>query len=86
MLFEAIVTFKKAGLQDVLPHVDLQNILLETDCPYLAPIPYRRKRNEPSYLPIIVHEIAKIKGISAEKVAEETTQNATKLFKLSVEV
>lgn len=81
-----VVTFKKAGLADVLPKVDLEKIVLETDCPYLAPVPYRGKRNEPSYLPIMVHEIAKIKGISPEEVAEQTTQNASKLFKLGVEV
>lgn len=81
-----VSTFKKAGLDQVLPSIDLKHLVLETDCPYLAPVPYRGKRNEPSYLPIIAHQIAKIKELDVEEVAQKTTDNASKLFKISVEI
>ncbi|MCP4522334.1 MAG: TatD family hydrolase [Cytophagales bacterium] len=77
-----VSTFKKAGMDKVLPSIDLNKIVLETDCPYLAPVPYRGKRNEPSYLPIIAHQIAKHKEVDVELVAQQTTQNAESLFQL----
>ncbi|MCX6351076.1 MAG: TatD family hydrolase [Bacteroidetes bacterium] len=78
-----VVTFKNGGLDKVLPHIPLQYLLLETDSPYLAPVPYRGKRNESSYLPIIAQRIAEIKECSVEEVIEVTTENANRLFGLS---
>lgn len=75
-----VVTFKKAGLDQVLPAVDLKYIVLETDSPYLAPVPHQGKRNEPSYIPLIASKIAEIKKVSVEKVKDQTTQNAISLF------
>ena len=75
-----VVTFKNAGLDKVLEQVDLENIVLETDAPYLAPVPFRGKRNEPAYLRYVVEKLAAIKGIDKEKIAAITTANAKKLF------
>ncbi|AMM53011.1 hydrolase TatD [Rufibacter sp. DG15C] len=75
-----VATFKNGGLEPVLQAVDLKHLVLETDSPYLAPVPYRGKRNEPSYLPKIAQRIAEIKSISLEEVALATTTNATQLF------
>ncbi len=77
-----IVTFKNSNLKSVLPAIGLDRILLETDSPYLAPVPYRGKRNESAYIINIAIAIADILGVSVEKVAEQTTYNAEKLFKL----
>lgn len=75
-----VATFKKAGLDEVLPEVPLEKIILETDSPYLAPVPHRGKRNEPAYIPLIARKVADIKKIPLEKVQEQTTQNALQLF------
>ncbi len=75
-----VVTFKNSGLDKVMETVDMKNILLETDAPYLAPIPFRGKRNEPAYLKYVVEKLAAIKNISVEEVAAITTANAEKLF------
>ena len=75
-----IATFKNGGLDKVIPHVDLEHIVLETDCPFLAPAPHRGKRNEPAYIPLIAQRIAELKGVSVEEVAEVTTRNAQRLF------
>ena len=75
-----VVTYKNSGLDEVLSHIDLQHIVVETDAPYLSPVPYRGKRNESSYLTEIVKKIASIKTITAEDVIKSTTLNATKLF------
>lgn len=77
-----VVTFKKASLAEVVAKVPLERIILETDAPYLTPVPYRGKRNESSYIPFIAERIAVIKGISVEEVAEVTTRNARELFGL----
>lgn len=77
-----VSTYKNGGLDLVLPHIDLKNLVLETDCPYLAPVPYRGKRNQPSYVPVIASRIAEIKQCSIGEVAETTTANALELFKL----
>lgn len=77
-----VVTFKNSGLDEVIKHAGLQNILLETDSPYLAPTPHRGKRNEPSYLTEILQKLAQIFGVSAEEVAQITTRNAAQLFHL----
>ncbi len=77
-----VVTFKKAGLDEVLKEINLENILLETDSPYLAPTPHRGKRNESSFLPLIALKLSSIYGISENEIAQITTQNALKLFNL----
>ncbi len=76
-----VVTFKNGGLDKIIPAIDLNHIVLETDAPYLAPVPYRGKRNETSYLPLIAQKIADLKEISIEEVLRITTENAQKLSK-----
>ena len=75
-----VVTYKNSHLAAFMDKVPLEDILLETDAPYLAPEPYRGKRNASAYLPHVVDAIAEIKGISREKVTEQTTENARRLF------
>jgi TatD DNase family protein len=75
-----VVTYPKAGLAEVLQHIDLAHLVLETDAPYLTPVPFRGKRNESSYLKYVVEKIAAVKNISVEEVAEATTANAQKIF------
>lgn len=75
-----VVTFKNSGLDKVMETVSLEHVVLETDAPYLAPVPFRGKRNEPSYLKYVVDKLAVIKNVSAEEVAAITTENAKKLF------
>jgi len=75
-----VVTFKNSKLQEVVEKIDLNNILLETDAPWLTPAPYRGKRNEPAYLEFIASKIAQIKNVSVDQVAWATTENAKKLF------
>jgi len=75
-----IVTFKNSGLTDVVSKIALENIVLETDSPYLAPTPNRGKRNQSSYLTFIAQKIADIYNIDIEIVAKTTTENAQKLF------
>lgn len=76
-----IVTFKNSGLADVLPEIGVDKILLETDSPYLAPVPKRGKRNESSYLPFIGNRIAEALGISPAEVDRKTTANAQRIFR-----
>jgi len=75
-----VVTFKNSGLQKLVAAVGPGHILLETDAPFLAPSPYRGKRNEPAYIPIIAGKVAELCGLSVEEVAEITTGNALRLF------
>lgn len=75
-----VATFKNGGLNKVLPDVDISHLVLETDSPYLAPVPHRGKRNEPSYIPLVAKRVAELKKISVEEVMTSTTQNAKKLF------
>jgi TatD DNase family protein len=77
-----VVTYKNGGLDKVLTADMLPQLVLETDSPYLAPVPYRGKRNETAYLPVIANKLAETLGISSEEVAEATTKNAYKLFRL----
>lgn len=77
-----VLTFKNSGLDKVMEHTDLAQVILETDAPYLAPVPYRGKRNEPAYLKYVVTKLAQLKGISEEEVAAITTANAGKLFRI----
>ncbi|TAD99414.1 MAG: TatD family deoxyribonuclease [Bacteroidetes bacterium] len=76
-----VLTYKKSGLDQVLKNIDLQHLILETDSPYLAPVPYRGKRNETSYIPIIAQKLADCQQKSIEEIAEKTTANALRLFK-----
>jgi TatD DNase family protein len=80
-----VATFKKSGLDDVLPQVPLGQIVLETDSPYLSPVPHRGKRNEPAYIPLIGQKIADIKKVSLDEVKEKTTLNALNLFNIKKE-
>jgi len=75
-----VVTYKNSGLADVLPDISMEHIVLETDAPYLSPVPYRGKRNESSYLTEVVKKIAAIKNIEVDEVISATTLNADKLF------
>lgn len=77
-----VSTFKNGGLDHVLPHVPLDKLLLETDSPYLAPVPYRGKRNESSYIPIIAQRVAELTGNTFGEIAQITTENAVRLFNL----
>ncbi len=77
-----VVTFKNATLASVAASIPLERILLETDAPYLAPVPYRGKRNESAYIPLIAAHIAALRGISVQQVVEVTTASATGLFRL----
>jgi TatD DNase family protein len=80
--FSGIVTFKNAvAIKEVARQVPLNRMLIETDSPYLAPIPYRGKTNQPSYVKHVAEEIAKLRGISFEEVATATTENFFQLFK-----
>lgn len=75
------VTFKNAKKpKEVADAIPLEKLLIETDCPYLAPHPYRGKRNEPSYVKLVAEQIAEIKNVSVEEVARITTDNAKKIF------
>lgn len=75
-----VATFKNGGLAPVLEEVDLKHLVLETDSPYLAPVPFRGKRNEPAYLKNVVQKITEVRNIQAKTVEEVTTLNALKLF------
>lgn len=75
-----VLTFKKSGLDKTLKELDLQHIVLETDSPYLAPTPYRGKRNESAYVRIIAQKLADVKGVSLESVCEITSKNALSVF------
>ena len=75
-----VVTFKNGKIDQYLSDIPLEKILLETDAPYLAPVPYRGKRNESAYLPLIAQKVADLYGVSLEAIAAQTTANARKLF------
>lgn len=75
-----VITFKNGGLDKTIPEIPLENIVLETDAPYLAPVPYRGKRNEPSYIVRVAEKIAELKDCSMAEVANITTENTKKIF------
>lgn len=79
--FSGILTFKNAAdLREVAAFVPLDRLLIETDSPYLAPVPYRGKTNNPSYVPLVAQQVASLRGLSVEAVAEATSQNFERLF------
>lgn len=78
-----VATFKKGELDELLNTTELHNLVLETDSPYLAPVPYRGKRNEPSYLHYVAEKIATIKNVSVQEVVKTTTQTANTIFNLT---
>jgi TatD DNase family protein len=75
-----VVTYKNAGLDKILPQIDLKHIVLETDSPYLTPVPYRGKPNESSYLTYIAQKVAELHQTTIEEVASITTENSKKVF------
>ncbi|MDR1762914.1 MAG: TatD family hydrolase [Dysgonamonadaceae bacterium] len=74
------VTYKNSRFREYLNIAPIKRILLETDAPYLPPVPHRGERNEPAYLPLVVAKLAEVYGISAEEIAEKTTENALRMF------
>lgn len=76
-----VLTFKKSGLDQAIKHIDLKHIVLETDAPYLAPTPYRGKRNESSYVKLVAAKLAEIKALTLEEVAKVTTANSQIIFR-----
>ena len=79
--FGGPVTFKNAkGVKEVAAQIPLDRLLIETDCPYLTPHPFRGKRNEPSYVTLVAEELANLHHISYEELAQRTTANAKKIF------
>ena len=75
-----VVTYKNAGLDKILPQIDLKHIVLETDSPYLSPVPYRGKPNESSYLIYVAQKVAELHQVSIETVADITTANSKLIF------
>lgn len=78
-----VLTYKNSGLDTVIREVDLKHIVLETDAPYLAPVPFRGKKNESKYISIIAQKLAEVKSTTLEEIAAITTGNAYKLFRLA---
>ena len=78
-----VVTFKNAKkVKEVAKTVPLDKLLLETDAPYMTPVPFRGKENQPAYVKFVAEEIAQLRGVSFEEIAEATTANAKKLLKI----
>jgi len=77
-----VVTFRKASLQETVKRIPLEHIVLETDAPYLAPVPHRGERNESAYLPLVAAKVAELKGIPYAEVEASTTANARQLYRL----
>ena len=77
-----VLTYKNAGLQEVVQHIDLKHIVLETDAPYLTPVPHRGKRNQSAYVTLVAQKLAGIKGVDLEEVENVTAENAMELFQM----
>ena len=77
-----VLTYKKASIAETVKEIPLDRILLETDSPYLTPVPYRGKRNESSYIPHIAGRLAELTGTDISEIAHTTTENARKLFRI----
>ncbi|MDR0865451.1 MAG: TatD family hydrolase [Candidatus Symbiothrix sp.] len=75
-----VVTYKKATFREYLALAPIERIVLETDAPYLTPVPFRGKRNEPAYLIYVAEKLAEVYGVSVEEIAAKTTENARRLF------
>ncbi len=75
-----VLTYKNSGLPEALADISLEHLVLETDAPYLTPVPFRGKRNESSYLQYVVEKLTEVKGVSLEEVSRVTTENAQKIF------
>lgn len=75
-----VITYKKSGLAELLKDIDMVHVVLETDAPYLSPVPYRGKRNESSYMVEVAKKLAEVKKVSLEEIDRTTTENAEKLF------
>ncbi|GAB5523662.1 MAG: TatD family hydrolase [Roseivirga sp.] len=80
-----VTTFKNSGMDKVIPDLDLSHVVLETDSPYLSPVPHRGKRNEPAYLSLIAQRIADLKEMRLTELKETTTNNAKRLFKVTAD-
>jgi len=81
--FAGNITFPKAQqIRDSAKEVPVDRILIETDCPFLAPVPYRGKRNEPAYVTEVARQLAEIKSLTPEEIATQTTKNFRRLFSL----
>lgn len=78
-----VITFKNSGMKEVVLNLPLDKIVLETDAPYLAPVPYRGKRNESSYLTLVAEKLAEMRGLTLEVIEQQTTENALNLYRLS---
>jgi len=76
-----VVTFKNSSLSDVVKDIPIEDLVLETDCPYLPPVPYRGKRNEPSYLKLIAERVALEKEVSVKELIRQTIENSLSIFK-----
>lgn len=77
-----VITYKNGGLPEALAHIPLEHMVLETDAPYLAPVPHRGKRNETAYVRSVAEKLAEVKGVTVEELARITTHNTTRLFQL----
>jgi TatD DNase family protein len=78
-----MVTYKNSGLDKVVEAIDLQHMVLETDSPFLTPVPFRGKRNEPAFLPFVAEAMARLKSLDIAEIAQKTTENACTLFGLN---
>ncbi|MBO3698512.1 TatD family hydrolase [Roseivirga sp. E12] len=78
-----VSTFKNAGMDKVIPSLDMDHVVLETDSPYLAPVPHRGKRNEPAYVQLVAQKVADYRETSIEEIIATTTNNANKLFQFN---
>ena len=77
-----VVTFKKSKLAEVVKQMNLNDLVVETDCPYLTPAPHRGQRNESSYVTFVCAKVAELQGVDYEVVASQTTANAKRIFNL----
>lgn len=75
------LTYKRSEIAEILPNMELDDLVLETDAPYLPPVPYRGKRNESAYLPLVAYKVAELRGISFDEVVRRTTANVARTFR-----
>ena len=77
-----VATFRKSPLTNVLPEMDPDDLVLETDCPYLTPVPYRGRRSDPAYVALVCQAVARATGLTADELAARTTRRAERMFGL----